>query len=473
MINDSRLTRDFYAESLAQRGKRLLISMVGILLLSYTISMIVMRLSPPYAILAGGAVIAALVLSMKFELGLLFYVLICALQPSGEQGMRGATMNVGFGIVPLAILGVLCLFWLVAKTFRDEPKVEKTRLSPASLWFFIVAGASVAATLVIWNQNVRANQFGLLVNFAEVMLWVLCVAAFYVTANCTTNKKWLTAIFWLVVILASYFSVFQMAGRMQPLAMPRGTFIVAYAAILCVARVIFGTESRAAKTGYAFLALLFLANTVWDPTWVSGWLAAGLGAGFVILFYSRKIFVVATIIVLFAMLVYPGFIHSIYDQSRQEGDMDRANLWTDAVRMAVASNPMLGVGPGNYRTYNREFSSIWYGNRTYTTAHSDFAQMIGEIGLFGIVMFLWLIVAGIRTGVDSAKRSASNTKWLSIGATAIFASIAVTSLVGDYLLPSRINGGIATFGTSVLPWILLGAAVAVSRRNVDEAEEAA
>jgi O-antigen ligase len=131
--------------------------------------------------------------------------------------------------------------------------------------------------------------------------------------------------------------------------------------------------------------------------------------------------------------------------------------------MADSVNPMLGIGPSNYVAYSRKYATVWYGEETYQYAHSNYAQMIAEIGWLGFIVFLWLIFAGIRTGIRSVRKVSRDIRWFTIGSTAIFIGIAFSSLVGDYLLPSRTNGGLNSFGTSVFVWLLLGASVSAVR----------
>jgi hypothetical protein len=86
-------------------------------------------------------------------------------------------------------------------------------------------------------------------------------------------------------------------------------------------------------------------------------------------------------------------------------------------------------------------------------------------------VFLWVIVSGIRAGNRIAKNSTSAFRWLGVAATAIFSAMAVSSLFGDYLFPSRGNNGIVNFSTTVYTWLIIGAAVAAgSLSRGDEAD---
>jgi O-antigen ligase len=299
-------------------------------------------------------------------------------------------------------------------------------------------------------------------------MWVLCVISFYLVAHGGTRADWISALFWPVALLGIYVAVFQFAGVIEPWRIVRAGFMPAYAAIMAAARLFMGKD----KGGVKFLVfVVFAANmiAVFDArSWVSGWLTAAIGVMVVILFCSRKAFFAVAAVGLLGLLLYPSFIDNVYDVSRHEGDMDRFTIWADSARMAGLNNPVLGIGPGDYLTYSRKYASVWYGNTTYTNAHSSYAQAVAELGIFGIAALIWLAVAGVKTGISATRRSRADLKWFAAGATGVFASIAVTSVVGDYLLPSRVNGAVWTFGTSAYPWILLGGAVALARISGSE-----
>jgi hypothetical protein len=76
---------------------------------------------------------------------------------------------------------------------------------------------------------------------------------------------------------------------------------------------------------------------------------------------------------------------------------------------------------------------------------------------------LWLIFGGIRTGIRTVRKTPYDFRWFTVGVASIFIAVSGSSLVGDYLLPSRTNGGLNSFGSSVFVWMLLGAAVSAVR----------
>ncbi|MEN6371577.1 MAG: O-antigen ligase family protein [Armatimonadota bacterium] len=446
----------------------------GILLIGYILSSMIIKLDVYFVIVVGIIVLVSIILSRWFALGIVLFALIAPFNTGNSPAVLGAEASYRAGVMPSQLgLVFLCAFWGITRFFGSGIKLAKSRLNLPAAVFLGVAVASMISSYFIWDDGVHRYDKQLLYQVSEIGIWALCVAAFFLAASSMKDKRWIGALYWPVAIIGIYATFFQVTGLEWPWSITRSTFITAFAAILTTARVLFGKESAGGKIGLAVLLGIFLLGSFWSRSWVSGWLTASLGITMVVLFYSRKMFAVTAVILLLAIAVQPAAMNTVYSESRSEGDMDRFDLWADAAKMASSVNPILGIGPADYFAYSKKYGSVWYGNTTYTTAHSDYAQMIAELGLFGIAAFIWLVVAGIRTGIDTVRKGPKELKWLTVSATAIFAAIAITSLVGDYLLPSRVNGGIWSFSSSVFPWLLLGAAVAAAQPGEEDYGEEA
>jgi O-antigen ligase len=460
-------------KDMMRKHLRTLLAIAGLALLAFAISQLILRMDIYYAILAIITVIAGIIISRRFEAGVLALFFIAPFNKGNSPQLLGPESATITGFT-LSLIGLMFLiaFWVGSNLFGDGLKLVKTKLNRPLLIFAMVAAASIISASIIWDKDIAIHDKQHLYQITEAGLWILCGLAFILTANSMKSKPWITALYWPLVLIGLYVSYFQITEAEMPLRITRAIFIPDFAAILTIARLFFGKERTVNKVGFALLLIIFLFAAFSAREWVSGWITAGIGVTAVILFYSRRLFVVMAVVLLLGIIISPQYINAVYSESHQEGDLDRLGMWTDAFNMAVNVNPMLGIGPGDYIAYSRKYGSIWYGYTTYTTAHSDYAQMIAEMGFAGILAFLGLIIGGIRTGLDAVKSSSKNIRWFTIGATSVFASIALTSLVGDYLLPSRVNGGIWSFGTSIYPWLLLGAAVAASHpeKQLVEAE---
>ena len=185
-------------------------AIAGLLLLAYVLSMLVVRMDVYFAVLAGLAVAAALVLSLKFELGLLLYLFIAPFVTGQSPAVLGAESTYKAGIMPSQLgIVLLCLFWAASQTPGNGLRLVKTKINLPILVFFIAAAASMAAAAFTWDPKVQRYDKQFLYQLTEVGLWLLCPAAFFLAANGIKRREWLARLFWPVAILGLY------AGRSE------------------------------------------------------------------------------------------------------------------------------------------------------------------------------------------------------------------------------------------------------------------
>ena len=134
----------------------------------------------------------------------------------------------------------------------------------------------------------------------------------------------------------------------------------------------------------------------------------------IFLLRSRKKWV--GLLVLAAFLVGASFLlneaHWERLKSATEYEQDsnaqiRITLWTAGLEMFV-HNPVLGVGPGNFaptygRTYSEKFTGDW-------VPHSIYIQALAELGIFGFLALLAILIGTLRVHSDVRTRTKPPTK---------------------------------------------------------------
>ena len=76
----------------------------------------------------------------------------------------------------------------------------------------------------------------------------------------------------------------------------------------------------------------------------------------------------------------------------------RAQFLVTSARM-FASAPVFGVGVGHYHERSAEFMPpSLHAIYPFENAHNYFAQQFAELGLVGGLLFVWLVIAGVRAG---------------------------------------------------------------------------
>lgn len=88
----------------------------------------------------------------------------------------------------------------------------------------------------------------------------------------------------------------------------------------------------------------------------------------------------------------------------------RITIWLNSIPMII-DHFFFGAGIGNWRvlypTYQEWFWPDWelHRNLYHANAHNDYVEIISEFGLFGSILFFWLIFAFFRTWIYVARRS--------------------------------------------------------------------
>ena len=124
-----------------------------------------------------------------------------------------------------------------------------------------------------------------------------------------------------------------------------------------------------------------------------------------------------------------------YDKNDQQLDtsaQDRVTIWDDAM-VLFHENPAIGAGFDTYQWLHRV--------GIYTDTHNYFLKVMVEMGVFGLLFFLYLLAKMTRLGVKlytSAKDPF--LKSLGLGFTLLMACVFVVNLFGDRWLYIEVNG---------------------------------
>ena len=442
-----------------------------VILCGLFIAKLILEASAYYIVVATVAVVLGLVLVRNLQFGVLLYFFLAALAFGESPAIQSPHSGYKAGLMPSQVfLGFLALLWLIRAAFFERSKIVRSELNLPLVVLAVVSIASLATNNILRGSRELLFHQMLITQIAEVGLMCFSICAFFLAANTLKDRKWVRAIFAPVVLLGLYFAAHRIFGFEFPIPMIWGSFLLAAAIAFVYSKLLFENLDRGRSISLGLLLAVMLFAAYKDLSWVSGWLAV-TGVILVVSYHrSKAMALVLFALILIVLLVNPGIYHSIHEESSLGGDFDRFVIWQDAFKMFMKINPILGVGPGNYHPFVYWHNTLWFGGRTYTTAHSNYAQMGAELGLVGLAVFLWVIVSGIRAGRRASRTAPSDTRWLPIAATSIFAALAASSLFGDYLFPSRGNNGIVTFGTTVYTWLIMGAAVAAANLRDDQSE---
>ena len=105
----------------------------------------------------------------------------------------------------------------------------------------------------------------------------------------------------------------------------------------------------------------------------------------------------------------------------------RASLAKGALEMARAE-PVFGVGVGRFYPLSVDYTLKQY-IAPRENAHNNFLQILAELGVPGLILFLSIVALSIREGVRSAGES-----WIAAGSAAGAAAYLLTCMAGHPLL---------------------------------------
>jgi hypothetical protein len=432
----------------------------------------------------GFLVVAAAVLillSRHFEAGIVAFLgvgWIAIGTPTLAQGGSGG----GAQALKISQAGLLVLlgFWALRIFFRQRADLYRAPVNKAILVYLVVCIWSTLNGILFPNEFVLANgpkQY-VQVNILEILIRILALGGLIMIAN-TLRGRTLKAAAVMVVVpgVLTFTGLLSFLPKSLYLAFPQ---ILAMAVLAAVAltgqswtkpwvRVVCGVLS-AAILGFYFIK---------GAEWVSGWLGALIAIGLICFNAKRKLFWAGVAVVaVIVMCNIPYFYNKIYksnfygagpttDRLRvgHTGTFtnDRTRMWEAAVR--YANNFPLGIGLGNYRSYNKYFGRIDVWNTTtFTSAHGTYSQALSETGWLGLFAILWLVfTCGRMLRRYYLHLPPGWGKTFVLGAYGGAVGVFCASFNGDYLFPTYHNGGMGSFGACVYTWLLTGIAVAVAR----------
>ncbi|WP_228772096.1 O-antigen ligase family protein [Actinokineospora alba] len=160
--------------------------------------------------------------------------------------------------------------------------------------------------------------------------------------------------------------------------------------------------------------------------------------------------VVALIGALAMSLAGPALAKALGEKSFIAGsNVDARELrWQAAARM-LAENPVLGVGPGGFRSdYAAASHNAEVGEQT-PVAHNMYLEVAAELGLPGFLLFIGLLVLAAVATERALRASRDRRPMVAVQAALIAVAVASTFLSQQYYLPL---------------WLLIGLAVAAESR---------
>ena len=361
------------------------------------------------------SLLAATAVFVFFGMELAVYLLLVALPFSFRYILPGR-FEIQTPTEPL--LGILVAVYyvqrIVDRALRKE-KSEDTDTFP----FFVPLCFYIFVTFL--SAINTPDLFGTLKGALRATVYILfSVIVYAVIRNRTALKRLFIASFpsaaiaviWTVIVLIYHIDAWQWTSAYRSAPFTNYSVYGAFTAIfflVCLSRLLFdnGTYDRVFWTAwfvcFSVGLLMCFSRGVWLSVVVAvGFMLLQLGRGVT---HKKIVFVGAAGVILVVCLNLPGVYDIIVERVSSAVDVsyasNRARLlrWGQAVVMFLES-PILGKGYGAFAMlYEEDVALVGSYTAQYQLgAHSEYLQVMAELGVVGLGVWIWLNFAFLRYG---------------------------------------------------------------------------
>lgn len=368
-------------------------------------------------------------------------------------------------VVSLLIASLLVGGWLVSPILHKR----KLRLRPSAINRPVMAFVVVNIVAFVWAGLMRdpliwtPNSWYIIQGAALTVNVLLPLLALYV-ANTVTEVRWLRIYTWTTIVLGIVVVVSELLHL--PISQlyfngSRGLFAM-WVVVLAFALAL--TDRTLSKWVRAVLLVVVGAwifkNFLLNALWLSGWVPVVVASGLVIWFRSKKLAVLALLLLLIYIAWNAGPLYQrIFVANAEEGSLSRLDIWQMSLTH-VANHPLFGMGPAGYAVYN-----MTYHPQDARSTHNNFFDVLAQTGVVGFTVFIWLFAAFAYAGNRVRRVLAGRQNFEEAFAIATLSGCfgaLIGMMLGDWVLPFAYNQTISGFDNALFTWFMLGAMIALS-----------
>jgi O-antigen ligase len=375
--------------------------------------------------------------------------------------------------VTMVLVGLLLGLWLLEMMVRQR----QIQLAPSrTVWpllsFLIVGAFSFGYGQLPWLTFALHAPLG--AQLGGLSIIVLSAGTFLLAANQIRDLRWLSRITWaflavggLSVLIRSLLPSLGLSTR--DLFQPVGTVFYIWLVAMAFSQAVFnGNLHRGWRLvlGGLVLATLYvlLVLKFGDK---SGWLSVFICIGTIITARSwRAGLVLIPVAALSALYLWSGLV--AVDEYSISTRFDAWSIMAQIIRIS----PILGLGFANYYWYTPLFPIRGYA--VSFNSHNNYVDILAQMGLLGLVCFLWLLLEVGLLGWRLRKHAPTGfAQGYVYGALGGLAGMAVAGMLGDWVLPFFYNVGLNGFRSSMLGWLFLGGLVSLEQIVISQKSTAA
>ncbi len=193
--------------------------------------------------------------------------------------------------------------------------------------------------------------------------------------------------------------------------------------------------------------------------WKSGWVPPLVGIATLFAFRFKKYIIFAVPFAVLAVVYAAGKLVTSDEYSWGT----RVDAWIIILTISRVS-PILGMGFSNYYYYTPLFPIR--GWPVSFNSHSQYVDLIAEVGVVGLLCFLWIFFEFGRLGWNLGTQLKDGfARSYALGVLAGVAGSLMAAFLVDWILPFVYNIGFNGFRASILMWIFFGGLVAIEQMH--------
>lgn len=372
----------------------------------------------------------------------------------------------------LILSAIIVLIWALSMLVKRNVQLAPGRYVLPILLFIVLAILSVPYSWLLLNPNLfgrgiwAKTELGF--TFAQiggVTLMILLPAVMLMTANVLREEKWFKLVFALMLLVALPEVLQRILGTRLALGdfrLQTGASYPLWVVALTIGQVYFNQSLRMWQRALlvSLAASWFLFNAGQNTVWFSGWMPAIVALLFLTFFRSRKLFFVLLIVGAAIVFARADYYFGYVWNDAIASDSNRFEIWRIIIfdLTLTKTNIIFGAGPAGYLP----FYQFYYPGAAWVS-HNNYIDIIAEMGLVGISVFLWLLYSVFRTGWEQREQMPSGfLRGFNYGVLGGFVGTLFAMGLGDWYIPFVYNIGIPGFDFAVHGWLLTGAMLALS-----------
>lgn len=399
--------------------------------------------------------IPVLLLLMKYpNLGYIFLLLGGWFVPAKGPG----GFNVAI-LMAILMLGLWLMDMFIVK--RKFEFLQSRTLRPVVL-FMIISVLAFALGQISWFSF--ANQAPIDAQVGGFAIYFFLLATMVMTANIIKDIRWLQAIVWTFLGLATIYVLgrvvqLSIVDKLYAYSVYANSMFWTWLIALPLAQAIFNGKlsHRNRLIMFGIVGAAFFVAFVQQNDWKSGWVPPAVAAGALLALRFKRLALMAVPFVIIAISILAARLISTDTYSWGT----RVDAWLVVLDISRAS-PLIGLGFANYYWYAEVFTIRGYHIRF--NSHSQFVDIIAQTGVLGLITFFWVLFEVGRLAWDLMwKLPDGFARGYAYGVFAGVLGSLMASFLVDWVLPFAYNIGLDGVRASILPWIFFGGLVAVEQ----------